>query len=129
MSDRELVQLICALRLTFPQIGIVLSTREPVELRNGLFPLGITHISAGSHTEPGGYTGVEKTQLHRTEKGIQKPLLHSDGESLHATEQFQIADERSPSEISDLLRSLGMEPVWKDWEECLSHSEELAVVS
>jgi 2-iminoacetate synthase len=129
MTDRELVQLICALRMTFPQIGLVLSTREPVGLRNGLFPLGITHISAGSHTEPGGYTGVEKDQLHRTEKGIMKPLIASEGEYLQATEQFQIADERSPSEISNLLRSLGLEPVWKDWEECLSHHEELVDVA
>ncbi len=125
MNDRELVQLICALRITFPQIGLVLSTREPVELRNGLFPLGITHISAGSHTEPGGYTGVEKSTLHHTEKGIVKPLIQVDGEILQATEQFKIADERTPTEVAALLQSIGLEPVWKDWEECLGHSEEL----
>ena len=129
MSDRELVQLICALRVTFPQIGLVLSTREPVALRNGLFPLGITHISAGSHTEPGGYTGVDKATLHHTEKGIIKPLLQIEGEKLQATEQFQIADERSPAEVASLLRSLGLEPVWKDWEECLRPSEELLEIS
>ena len=128
ISDREYVQLICALRITFPQIGLVLSTREPVALRNGLFPLGITHISAGSHTEPGGYTGVEKTTLHHTEKGIIKPLIQIEGEDLQATEQFQIADERTPAEVSALLRSIGLEPVWKDWEECLGHSEELLTV-
>lgn len=120
MSDRDLVQLICALRITFPQVGLVLSTREPAPLRNGLFPLGITHISAGSHTEPGGYTGTGNENLHRTEKGIIKPLIPSEGEHLQATEQFQIADERSPFEISEYLQSIGLEPVWKDGEECLN---------
>src|SRR5258706_2154625 len=50
LADRELVQLVCAFRILFPDIGIVLSTREPAALRNGLIPLGITLMSAGSHT-------------------------------------------------------------------------------
>src|SRR5207237_1562837 len=54
MTDRELVQLVCAFRLLLPDAGLVLSTREPAHLRNGLIPLGITLMSAGSHTEPGG---------------------------------------------------------------------------
>ncbi|HVV00359.1 MAG TPA: 2-iminoacetate synthase ThiH, partial [Verrucomicrobiae bacterium] len=53
-SDRDLLQLVCAFRLLFPDVGLVLSTREPARLRDGLIPLGITLISAGSHTEPGG---------------------------------------------------------------------------
>ncbi|NNM29056.1 MAG: radical SAM protein, partial [Akkermansiaceae bacterium] len=69
LGDRELVRLICAFRLTFPHVGIVLSTREPAALRDALFPLGVTHISAGSHTEPGGYTGAGSDDLHRTVKG------------------------------------------------------------
>ena len=69
MSDRELVQLVCAFRLMFPDVGLVLSTREPAKLRDGLIPLGITLISAGSHTEPGGYTGAGKDKLHHTERG------------------------------------------------------------
>ena len=56
MTDRELAQLICALRITFPQVGIVLSTRETESLRDALVSLGVTMMSAGSHTEPGGYT-------------------------------------------------------------------------
>ena len=92
VSDRDLAQLICALRLVLPDAGIVLSTREPADLRDGLFRVGVTHVSAGSHTEPGGYT--------------------SPGE---ATEQFEIADTRSPDEVSWALRSLGYEPVWADW--------------
>ena len=58
MNDRELVQLVCAFRLMFPDVGLVLSTREPAKLRDGLVLLGITLMSAGSHTEPGGYTGA-----------------------------------------------------------------------
>ena len=69
MTDRELVQLVCAFRLMFPDVGLVLSTREPAKLRDGLIPLGITLISAGSHTEPGGYTGAGKEKIHHTERG------------------------------------------------------------
>ena len=67
-SDRDLTQLICALRLFLPDVGIVLSTREPASLRNGLIPLGVTLMSAGSHTEPGGYTGAGD-KLHKTDRG------------------------------------------------------------
>ncbi len=69
MNDRELAQLICAFRLFLPDAGLVLSTREPAKLRDGLIPLGITLISAGSHTEPGGYTGAGREKIHRTERG------------------------------------------------------------
>ncbi|MDQ3623670.1 MAG: 2-iminoacetate synthase ThiH, partial [Verrucomicrobiota bacterium] len=50
VSDRDFVQLLCAFRICFPQVGIVLSTREAPELRDALLPLGITMMSAGSHT-------------------------------------------------------------------------------
>src|SRR2546422_2971873 len=69
MSDRELVQLVCAFRIMFPDGGLVLSTREPPKLRDGLIPLGITLMSAGSHTEPGGYTGAGKENIHLTQRG------------------------------------------------------------
>src|SRR3954468_7600823 len=69
MTDRDLVQLICAFRICFPDVGLVLSTREPARLRDGLVTLGITHISAGSHTEPGGYTGAGRNNLHLTQRG------------------------------------------------------------
>ena len=53
----------------FPDVGIVLSTRESAKLRDGLVPLGVTMMSAGSHTEPGGYTGAGKEKLHQTVRG------------------------------------------------------------
>ncbi len=124
MSDRELAQLVCAFRLMFPDVGLVLSTREPAKLRDGLVPLGITLMSAGSHTEPGGYTGAGKEKLHHTQRGRIVELGASEwatnGNGAHATEQFQIADGRSPGEVADLIRKLGYEPVWKDWDAALT---------
>ncbi len=125
MTDRDLVQLVCAFRLMFPDAALVLSTREPAKLRDGLIPLGITMMSAGSHTEPGGYTGAGKEHLHRTERGRIVELgasewATSDGNARHATGQFDIADERSPQEVAERIRRLGYEPVWKDWDAALS---------
>jgi 2-iminoacetate synthase len=126
LSDRELVQLVCAFRILFPDVGLVLSTREPARLRDGLLPLGITLISAGSHTEPGGYTGAGKDKLHRTERGrIVALAAEANGGSAgsrenSATGQFEIADERSAEEVASQVRRLGYEPVWKDWDAALT---------
>lgn len=119
MTDRELVQLVCALRITFSQLGIVLSTRERASLRDSLTSIGVTMMSAGSHTEPGGYTRQGRVHLHRTVRGrIVAPEYH-DGEDELATGQFAISDERSPAEIAAVLRRRGLEPVWKDWDQAL----------
>lgn len=85
------VQALAALRLFAPDVGIVLSTREPAALRDGLVRVAVTTISAGSSTEPGGYS--------------------TPGE---AAGQFSISDERSPAEIAAMLVAAGYEPVWKD---------------
>jgi 2-iminoacetate synthase len=98
MSDRELVQLICAYRIFNSEVELALSTRESEKFRNHVLKLGITSISAGSKTNPGGYT-VAKESL----------------------EQFEINDERSPEVIADVIRQQGYEPVWKDWDQCLIH--------
>src|SRR5476651_1209094 len=107
LPDREFIQLLCALRLTFPQIGIVLSTREPQELRDAIAASGVTMMSAGSHTEPGGYTGQGKDNLHQTIRG---KAVAATGEK--AEGQFAISDERSPETVAIRLRELGLEPVW-----------------
>lgn len=130
LSDRELVQLVCAFRLTFPDVGLVLSTREPAPLRDGLLPLGITLMSAGSHTEPGGYTGAGKNRIHKTERGRIVALAEGASEwapasaqttsATAATGQFDIADERSAGEVAELIRRLGYDPVWKDWDAALT---------
>ena len=91
MGDRDVTQLICALRLFLPDVGLVLSSREHPGLRDALHRIGITHTSAGSHTEPGGY--------------------EHPGE---ADEQFEVADHRSPAEVAASLRGAGYEPVWED---------------
>ena len=115
LSDRAFVQLVCAFRLCFPQVGIVVSTREPATLRDSLLPLGVTHMSAGSHTEPGGYTGQGVDDLHLTVKGRRVELSEKSA-CAKATEQFTIDDTRSPAEVAALLRAHGFEPVWKDWD-------------
>ena len=127
MTDRDLAQLVCAFRLMFPDIGLVLSTRESAKLRDGLLPLGITMMSAGSHTEPGGYTGAGKENLHQTVRGRIVELASGASEwapqpnrATNATGQFNIADERSAGEVAELIRKLGYEPVWKDWDAVLT---------
>lgn len=124
LGDRQLAQLLCACRMVFPDVGLVLSTREPARLRDGLIPLGVTHISAGSHTEPGGYTGAGGEALHRTEKGRllaleSKPVVATNRRTA-ATGQFDIADERTPGEMAQVITQLGLEPVWKDWDSALN---------
>lgn len=119
MTDRDLAQLVCAFRLLFPDVGLVLSTRESPRLRDGLMRLGITLMSAGSHTEPGGYTGAGSEKLHHTERGRIVERKETNGTG-RATEQFNIADGRSSFEVADLIRNAGYEPVWKDWDAALS---------
>ena len=119
VDDRDLAQMIIAFRLTFPQAGIVLSTREPGGLRDALLPLGVTLISAGSHTEPGGYTCQGTGDLHLTVKGRRVELNGTRREEKTATEQFGIADERGAAEIAALLKERGFDPVWKDWDEAI----------
>lgn len=125
LPEREMVQLVCALRLFLPDAGLVLSTRERAKFRDGLMTLGITMMSAGSHTEPGGYTGAGRQNIHRTTRGRIVALEPALGESadsdamIHATGQFNIADERTPDQVASAVRDLGYEPVWKDWDAAL----------
>ena len=91
VDDRDFVQLICALRLVLPDVGVSLSTRESSSMRDGLVRLGVTQMSAGSHTEPGGYA------------------TESDAEP-----QFEISDTRSPGDVAAALRGAGYDPVWID---------------
>jgi 2-iminoacetate synthase len=91
VDDAELAQLICALRLFLPDVGLSLSTREPPVLRDALVPLGITQMSAGSHTEPGGYAAPSEAEA-----------------------QFEVADTRSPGEVAARLQAAGYDPVWRD---------------
>jgi 2-iminoacetate synthase len=96
VADAELVQMVCALRIFQPDVGIVLSTRERPELRDGMLRLGVTQVSAGSRTEPGGYSAPDE-----------------------AEKQFAIEDARSAAEVARAIREHGYDPVWKDWEVAL----------
>lgn len=93
ISEAELAQLIVAMRLVFADAELVLSTRERQEFRDGMVGLGVTRMSAGSKTQPGGYS-------------------LDDG----ATEQFAITDTRSPAEVLAMIAQRGYEPVWKDFD-------------
>ena len=93
MNDKELVQLICAYRLLNEEVELSISTRESEKFRDHIVKLGVTSMSAGSKTNPGGYA--------------------VDAQSL---EQFEISDERSPQAIAAMIKSQGYEVVWKDWD-------------
>jgi 2-iminoacetate synthase len=93
VTDAHMVQLLCALRLWMPDAGLVLSTREPASLRENLLPLGITQMSAGSKTAPGGYAVKENVEG-----------------------QFEISDLRSPKQVVRMIAAHGYEAVWKDWD-------------
>ena len=103
MNDRDFVHILTFLRLALPTAGIALSTRELPELRDQLVPLGVTLMSAGSSTEPGGY-----------------------GEPGAAGEQFELEDLRTPAQVALRLRELGYDPVFKDWEVMAAAQEGVA---
>ena len=94
MTDRELAQLTFAFRIFDHDVDISYSTRENAELRNNMAPLGVTTMSAESKTEPGGYFTYPQ-----------------------ALEQFTISDNRTTTEVVQDLKALGIEPVWKDWDQ------------
>lgn len=93
VTDRNLVQVMLALRLFLPRAGIAISTRERAEFRDNLIGLGVTKMSAGSSTEVGGRLQQDK----------------SEG-------QFDISDERDVDEIKELIYRKGYQPVFKDWQ-------------
>jgi len=122
LNDRHFVQLVCAFRMCFPHVGIVVSTREPANLRDALVPLGVTHMSAESQTDPGGYTGAGTDDLHMTLKGKRVEVTEKSSCS-RATEQFTIDDKRGINDITGMLHSKGYESVWKDWDEAILNAK------
>jgi 2-iminoacetate synthase len=86
VSDEDLKKIVAILRLALPYVGIVISTREPAELRDELCSTGASQISAGSKTSPFGYI--------------------QDGD----TEQFEVSDKRSLDEVIRKICSLGLMP-------------------
>jgi len=92
-TERDLLQLICAYRLASEDVELSISTRESAEVRDRIMPFGVTTMSAGSSTAPGGYADPDDREL----------------------EQFAIDDARTPAEVAATIRAHGLEPVWKDW--------------
>lgn len=93
MSDSELAQTIFAFRIFDHNLDLTLSTRDDIKFRDHMITLGVTSISAGSKTNPGGYA-VYETEL----------------------EQFSVNDDRSPDEMQRIVKAQGYEVVWKDWD-------------
>ena len=93
MTDKELAQLTFAFRIFDHDVDISYSTRENPQFRANMMKLGVTSMSDGSKTDPGGYA--------------------AEPDSL---EQFHVSDERSPKAVTSEIRALGYEPVWKDWD-------------
>lgn len=94
ISDRELAKLTFAFRLFDHDVDISYSTREAPSYRDNIMTLGVTSMSAGSQTEPGGYCSTPE-----------------------ALEQFEVSDERSPKEVVAVIKANGYDPVWKDWDQ------------
>ena len=107
MDDKDLVQLICAYRMLSSEVELSMSTRERPVFRDHAYKLGITTLSAGSKTNPGGYAVDPQT-----------------------LEQFEISDERSPAEVATMLKAGGYEVVWKDWDSTYDgyQNKEVAVI-
>lgn len=93
VTEKNLSQLMFALRIFDPDVGLILSTREEARYRNGMLGLGPTRYSAGSCTDPGGYSSDE-----------------------HAGEQFSVGDHRSIDEVCQVITDKGFDPVCKDWD-------------
>ncbi len=93
VSQRDLLQIICAYRLFNEHVELSLSTREDAKFRDHMLKLGVTAFSAGSKTNPGGYSGNDDT-----------------------LEQFSVHDNRTPQDIATQVKKQGYEVVWKDWD-------------
>ncbi len=94
MTDAELAQLTMAFRIFDHDVDISYSTRENPDFRANMMRLGVTSMSAGSQTEPGGYATCPD-----------------------ALEQFHVSDPRSPKMVADSIRAGGYDVVWKDWDQ------------
>lgn len=101
VDERNLAQLLFALRIFDPDVGLVLSTREEARFRDGMIGLAPTRYSAGSCTIPGGY-----------------------GDKEAGGEQFTIGDERSIVEVAAAIRARGHDPVRKDWDRIFQDREQ-----
>lgn len=92
ITDAKFVQCMIALRLFLPHCAVNISTRESSEFRRNLIPIGVNKMSAGVSTSVGGYS-------------VYKDTLG----------QFNISDTSSVEDVKDLIKSVGYQPILKDW--------------
>jgi 2-iminoacetate synthase len=90
VSDHDFKTLVAILRLAVPYTGIILTTRESPALRNDVFNLGVSQISAGSRTNPGGY--------------------EQDSSEHFRASQFNLGDTRTPDEVIYDITQMGHIP-------------------
>lgn len=93
INDRQLARLTFAFRIFDHDVDISYSTREDKDFRDQMMTLGVTSMSAGSKTDPGGYAAQPDS-----------------------LEQFEVSDERTPDQVVAAIRANGYDPVWKDWD-------------
>lgn len=91
VSDDDFKKLIAVLRCSVPYTGIILSTRESAEFRDEVFRIGVSQISAGSRTGPGGY--------HSSARHSKK-----------APGQFSVNDTRTISQVLHSVMKSGFSP-------------------
>lgn len=96
MSERQFAQALWAFRIFDHDVEISMSTRETKNIRDHFITLGVTSVSAGSHTDPGGYAHPN-TEL----------------------EQFHINDDRNPKVMEQMIRAQGYDVIYKDWDRTL----------
>lgn len=89
VSDAKLLQIICAWRIFDNELDLTISTRESAQFRDLILPVGITALSAGSSTEPGGYA-------HK-------------GQNL---EQWTVNDARPVDEVVKVMEESGFDAVF-----------------
>jgi len=88
VSDADFKKIVAILRLAVPYTGIIMSTRESADIRRATFDMGVSQISAGSRTNPGGYAD----------------------DTVEESEQFQLGDHRSLEEVVRDVAQLGYVP-------------------
>ncbi|TKB49925.1 [FeFe] hydrogenase H-cluster radical SAM maturase HydG [Ferrimonas sediminicola] len=79
VNDDCFKRIVAITRLAVPYTGLIMSTRESAAMRKELLELGVSQISAGSSTAPGGYQQAQEQQ--------------------YDIEQFSLGDHRPMDEI------------------------------
>jgi 2-iminoacetate synthase len=88
VDDQSFRKIVAILRIAVPYTGIIMSTRETAEMRSETFALGVSQISGGSRTNPGGYAESAR----------------------YDTSQFSLGDHRELDEVVCDVAKLGYVP-------------------